>query len=85
LKISYLVYVLVAGIVIYLAALSEEGLDDVFADIEFYAFLLVMFVPTIGVFARKLGHFSKTRDQYNYFFTLINVIAIAAILLMYYI
>lgn len=83
LKISYLVYVLVTAVTIYLAALVKEGLGEVFADIEFFAFLLVLFVPTIGVFIRKLGHFSKSRDRYNYFFTLINIIAIAAILLMY--
>jgi hypothetical protein len=84
LKVSYLAYVLVTSIVIYLAALVREGLDVVFADVEFYAFLLVLFVPTIGVFARKLGHFNKARDNYNYFFTLINLISIVAILLMYY-
>lgn len=83
LKISYLVYVLVTAVTIYLAALVKEGLGEVFADIEFFAFLLVLFVPTTGVFIRKLGHFSKSRDRYNYFFTLINIIAIAAILLMY--
>lgn len=85
LKISYLVYVLVAAITIYMAALVKEGLGTVFADVEFFAFLLVLFVPTIGVFVRKLGYFSKSRDKYNYFFTLINVVSIVAILLMYHI
>jgi hypothetical protein len=69
LKISYLVYLLVLLIIIYLSALVKGGLETVFYGIEFFAFLVVLFVPTIGIFARKLGQFSKKREGYNYFFT----------------
>jgi hypothetical protein len=85
LKISYLVYLLVLLIIIYLSALVKGGLEDVFFGIEFFAFLIILFVPTIGIFARKLGQFSKNREGYNYFFTVVNVLSIVAILLMFFI
>jgi hypothetical protein len=85
LKISYLVYLLVLLIIIYLSALVKGGLETVFFGIEFFAFLVVLFVPTIGIFARKLGQFSKKREGYNYFFTIVNVLSIIALLVMYFI
>ncbi len=85
LKISYLTYLLVLLIVVYLSALVKGGLEEVFFGVEFFAFLIVLFVPTIGIFARKLGHFSKNRESYNYFFTIVNVLSIIVILLMFFI
>lgn len=83
LKLSYLVYLLVLLIIVFMASFYKGGLSEVFFEIEFFAFLLVLFVPTIGLFARKLGYFSKKRDQYNYFFVIINFLSIVALLLMY--
>jgi hypothetical protein len=85
LKISYLTYLLVLLIVVYLSALVKGGLEEVFFGVEFFAFLIVLFVPTIGIFARKLGHFSKNRESYNYFFSIVNVLSIIVILLMFFI
>ena len=86
LKVSYLLYLMVILIVIYLASFKKDGgLGAVFMDVEFFAFLVVLFVPTIGVFARKLGHFRKQRESFYYFFTIINVLSIAALLVMYFI
>lgn len=85
LKGSYLLYMLILLIIIYLSALVKDGLESVFFGIEFFAFLIVLFVPTIGVFARKMGQFSKIRENYNFFFTVVNVICILALLLMYFI
>ena len=85
LKGSYLVYLLVLLIVVYFSALVRGGLEKVFMGIEFFAFLIVLFVPTIGIFARKLGQFSKRRENYNYFFTLVNAICIIALLVMYFV
>lgn len=85
LKSSYLLYLLVLLIVIYLSTLVNEGLEKVFFGVEFFAFLIVLFLPTIGIFARKLGQFSKKREGYNYFFSAVNIICIAVILLMYFI
>lgn len=84
-KVSYLLYLLVLLIIIYLSALVNGGLEKVFYGIEFFAFLFVLFVPTIGIFARKLGQFSKKREGYNYFFSIVNVFSIVAILIMYFI
>jgi hypothetical protein len=83
LKISYLLYLLVILVIIYLASLVKEGMDEVFMGVEFYAFLIVLFVPTIGVFARKMGHFKKNRENYYYFFTLVNILSIIALIVMY--
>lgn len=85
LKISYLFYLLVLLIVVYLSALVRGGLEDVFLGIEFFAFLIVLFVPNIGIFARKLGHFSKKREEYNYFFTVVNILSVIAILIMFFV
>jgi hypothetical protein len=85
LKSSYLLYLLILLLVVYFSALVKGGLEKVFFGIEFFAFLIVLFVPTIGVFARKLGQFSKQRENYNYFFTIVNALCIIALLLMYFI
>jgi hypothetical protein len=85
LKVSYLFYLLVLLIVVYFSALVKGGLENVFYGIEFFAFLIVLFVPNIGILARKLGHFSKKREGYNYFFTVVNILSVIAILLMYFI
>ena len=83
LKVSYLLYMLVLLVIIYLSSLVKGGMSEVFLGVEFYAFLLVLFVPTIGIFARKLGHFKKTRQNYYYFFTVVNTLSIIALLVMY--
>jgi hypothetical protein len=85
LKGSYLLYLLVLLVVIYFSALVNGGLEKVFYGVEFFAFLVVLFVPTIGIFARKLGQFSKKREGYNYFFTIVNLLSIVSILVMYFI
>jgi hypothetical protein len=85
LKGSYLLYLLVLLVVIYFSALVNGGLEKVFYGVEFFAFLVVLFVPTIGIFARKLGQFSKKREGYNYFFTIVNFLSIVSILVMYFI
>ncbi|MFZ2339902.1 MAG: hypothetical protein WAW07_09320 [Bacteroidales bacterium] len=83
LKISYLFYVLVLCVIVYLSALVKGGLDTVFYGVEFFAFLIMLFGPNIGIFARKLEYFSKKREQYNYFFTIVNILAVIAIVVMY--
>jgi uncharacterized membrane protein YhaH (DUF805 family) len=85
LKASYLLYLLVLLVIIYLSALVKGGLEEVFMGVEFFAFLVVLFVPTIGIFARKLGQFDKKREGYNYLFTVVNVLSIISILLMFFI
>jgi hypothetical protein len=85
LKLSYLFYLLVLLIIIYLSAIVDGGLEEVFFGIEFFAFLVVLFIPTVAVFARKLGKFSKNREEYNILFTIINVISTMAVIVMYFV
>jgi hypothetical protein len=85
LKGSYLIYLLILMIIVYFSALRKGGLDEVFMGIEFFAFLVVLFIPTIGILARKLGQFSKKRENFNYFFSVINVLCILALLVMFFI
>lgn len=85
LKGSYLFYLLVLLVIIYMSTLVNGGLEKVFFGIEFFAFLMVLFVPTIGIFARKLGQFAKKREGYNYFFTVVNALSVVALLVMYFI
>jgi hypothetical protein len=85
LKATYLFYLLVLLIVVYFSALVKGGLEGVFFGIEFFAFLIVLFVPNIGILARKLGHFSKKRESYNWFFTVVNLLSAFAILIMFFI
>jgi hypothetical protein len=85
LKVTYLFYLLVLLIVVYLSALVKGGMETVFMGVEFFAFLIVLFAPNIGILARKLGHFSKNRENYNYFFTVVNLIAALAILVMFFV
>lgn len=83
LKGSYLLYLLVMLIVIYLASLRGGGLSQVFDGAEFFVFLLVLFLPTVGIFSRKINHFSTRRVRYNIIFTVINIIMTVTVILLY--
>jgi hypothetical protein len=85
LKVSYLVYLVIMLTIIYFSILLKGGLENVFYGIEFFAFLIILFVPTIGIFARKLGQFRKKRENFNYFFSVVNVLSIIFLLIMYFI
>jgi Kef-type K+ transport system membrane component KefB len=85
LKGSYLLYLLILMIIVYVSLLHKGGVEAVFPDIEFFAFLIVLFAPTIGILARKLGQFSKKRENFNYFFTVVNTLCIIALLVMYFV
>jgi hypothetical protein len=84
LKVSYLLYLFILLVVIYLSVLFKGGLQEVFYELEFFIFLFVLFVPTMGIFARRMEQFSKKREGYNYFFTGVNVISIILLLVMYF-
>jgi len=85
LKVTYLIYLLVLLLVIYFSTLVKGGLITVFFGIEFFAFLIVLFVPNIGILARKLAYFSKKRESYNWFFTVVNLLSAIALLVMFFI
>ena len=85
LKSTYLLYLFVLLIVVYFSALVNGGMGEVFFGIEATAMLLVLYVPTIGLFFRKLERFQDNRVKYNYFFSVINVLSIIALLTMYFV
>ncbi len=83
LKASYLVYLLVTLLVIYFASLRGGGLSNVFDGPEFFIFLLVLFIPTIGILSRKITHFNNKRVRYNLIFTAVNIVMTVTVLLLY--
>ena len=83
LKITYLLYLLVTLIAIYLASLRGGGLSQVFDGAEFFVFLVVLFVPTVGILSRKITHFSTKRVRYNIIFTVINIIMTITVIVLY--
>ncbi len=83
LKGSYLLYLVVMLIVIYLASLRGGGVSNVFDGAEFFIFLLVLFVPTAGIFSRKIARFTGKRVLYNTIFTVVNLVMTVTVLLLY--
>jgi hypothetical protein len=83
LKASYLVWLLVTLLVIFFASLRGGGLSQVFDGPEFFVFLLVLFVPTIGIFSRKITSFSTRRVRYNLIFTAVNIVMTITVLILY--
>jgi hypothetical protein len=83
LKGSYLIYLLVMLLVIYFASLRGGGVSTVFDGPEFFVFLVVLFVPTAGIFSRKITRFSGKRVRYNIIFTVVNIIMTLTVLLLY--
>lgn len=83
LKGTYLLYLLVMLAVIYLASLRGGGLSKVFDGAEFFVFLVVLFVPTVGILSRKITHFSARRVRYNVIFTIINLVMTITVIVLY--
>jgi len=83
LKGSYLLYLLVTLLVIYLASLRGGGVSQVFDGPEFFIFLVVLFVPTAGIFSRKIERISGHRVRYNIIFTAVNLVMAVVALVLY--
>lgn len=83
LKGSYLLYLIVMLVVIYLASLRGGGVSQVFDGAEFFIFLVVLFVPTAAIFSRKITRFNTKRVRYNLIFTAVNIILALIVLLLY--
>jgi hypothetical protein len=83
LKGTYLLYLLVTLAVIYLASLRGGGLSQVFDGAEFFVFLIVLFVPTVGILSRKITHFSAKRVRYNIIFTIVNLVMTITVIVLY--
>ncbi len=83
LKVTYLLYLLVLLLLIYFASLRGGGVSQVFDGPEFFVFLVVLFVPTAGIFSRKITRFSGKRVRYNIIFSVVNVVMTITVLLLY--
>ncbi len=83
LKGSYLLYLIVMLVVIYFASLRGGGVSTVFDGPEFFIFLAVLFIPTAGIFSRKITRFSAKRVRYNLIFTAVNFVMAITVLLLY--
>ena len=83
LKGSYLLYLVVMLVIIYLASLRGGGVSKVFEGGEFFVFLVVLFVPTAGILSRRITRFSSRRVRYNIVFTVVNLIMALAVILLY--
>ena len=83
LKGSYMLYLLIMLIIIYLASLRGGGVSNVFDGPEFFVFLVVLFVPTAGILSRKIARFTGKRVQYNLIFTVVNIVMTVTALLLY--
>ncbi len=82
LKSTYLLYLLVMLLVIYFASLRGGGVSQVFDGARFFLFLIVLFVPTAGIFSRKLSRFSGKRVKYNIIFSIINIALTLLVILL---
>ena len=83
LKASYLVYLFNLLLLLYLSIFFKGGIEKVFHGIESYMLLIIIIIPTVAILVRKAKPFSKTRDSYNYFFSVVNRCSILALLAMY--
>jgi len=83
LKGTYLIYLLVMLLVIYFASVRDGGVSQVFDGAEFFVFLVVLFVPTAGIFSRKIARFSGKRVRYNIIFSVVNLVMTLVLLVLY--
>ena len=83
LKGTYLIYLLVMLVVICFASLRDGGVSQVFDGAEFFVFLVVLFVPTVGIFSRKITRFCGNRLRYNMIFSVINLIMTLTLIVLY--
>lgn len=83
LKGTYMIYLLVMLLVIYFASLRDGGVSQVFDGAEFFVFLLVLFVPTAGIFSRKITRFTGKRVRYNIIFSVVNLLMTLTVLVLY--
>jgi hypothetical protein len=83
LKASYLVYLFNLLLLLYLSIFFKGGIEKVFQGIESYMLLIIIIIPTVAILVRKTKPFRKTRDSYNYFFSVVNICSILALLAMY--
>ncbi len=72
LKLSYLVYLAVLLVCVYLFMFfGPSDIEYQLSNLFFTIMLICLFIPNLGILFRR--KFRKFRVQYNYFFSLINL------------
>jgi len=71
-KISYLVYLFVLLISVYLFMFyGSNDIENNLSEALFFSLLISLFIPNLGILFRR--KFRKNREQYNYIFSVINI------------
>ncbi len=82
-KVSYLLYLLVLLTLILLASIRGGGVSQVFDGGRFFLFLIVLFLPTAALLARKLTRISGYRTRYNLIFSAVNILLTIVAVVLY--
>lgn len=82
-KVSYLLYLLVLLTLILLASIRGGGVSQVFDGGQFFLFLIVLFLPTAALLARKLTRISGYRTRYNLIFSAVNILLTIVAVVLY--
>ncbi|MFC2104241.1 hypothetical protein ACFLS4_02680 [Bacteroidota bacterium] len=73
LKISYLVYLAVLLIGVYLFMFyGPSDIENQLSELFFFTLLVCLFIPNLAILLRR--NFRKNREAYNYIFSIINLI-----------
>ncbi len=71
-KISYLIYIAVLLISVYLFMLyGPSDIEHQISEVFFFTLLTCLFIPNLAILFRR--NFKKYRKHYNYLFSLINL------------
>lgn len=73
LKISYLIYLGILLISVYLFMFyGPNDIEHDLSEIFFFTLLICLFIPNIGILIRR--NFREKRKVYNYIFSVVNII-----------
>lgn len=73
LKVSYLIYLGILLISVYLFMFyGPNDMEHQLSEVFFFTILICLFIPNIGILLRR--NFRRYRRNYNYLFSLINLV-----------
>jgi hypothetical protein len=73
LKITYLIYLGTLLVCMYLFMFyGPSDIEYQVSELAFFGSLICFFIPNLGILFRR--HFIKYRNQYNYFFSVFNLV-----------
>lgn len=79
LKITYLIYLAALLVCVYLFMFyGPNDIENQLSEVFFFSLLISLFIPNLGILFRR--KFKKNRKEYNYIFSVINLIITAFII-----